>query len=188
MCCRSKREVGSIKNLSCIRSYRKVVILGESGVGKSSLLIRYITNEFEESHRTTIGGSFLQLSVDVGVTKVNLDIWDTAGQEKYRSLMSLYFRQAVAAVIAYDITNTDSFIKCNYWVEVMQEKEPSAKLFLVGTKSDGERQVSEKTGEDFAERLGMAFVETSSKTGKNVNLLFKLVAQFIISKERAAGS
>ena len=169
---------------SCIHSIRKVVIIGESGVGKSSLLVRYLSNEFEESHNITIGGAFVQLCVDVGSKKVTLDIWDTAGQEKYRSLMTLYFRQAVVAIIAYDITNIDTFRKCNYWIEVMKEKEPVTKLFLVGTKSDGQRQVSESMAEQFAESFNMSFVETSSKSGKNVCLLFKLIATFIVDKEQ----
>ena len=103
---------------SCIHSIRKVVIIGESGVGKSSLLVRYLSNEFEESHNITIGGAFVQLCVDVGSKKVTLDIWDTAGQEKYRSLMTLYFRQAVVAIIAYDITNIDTVYQGNWCLSI----------------------------------------------------------------------
>ena len=114
MCCKSKGDLAQRSKLSCIKSVRKVVIIGESGVGKSSLLVRHVNNEFEESHNVTIGGAFVQLLVEIGDDKITLDIWDTAGQEKYRSLMSLYFRQALAAVVAYDISNADSFEKCNY--------------------------------------------------------------------------
>ena len=184
MCCKSKRDVSSVLKLSCIRSTRKVVIIGECGVGKSTLIIRYLSNEFEESHHVTIGGAFVQLNVEVGSKAVTLDIWDTAGQEKYRSLMTLYFRQAVAAVVAYDITNIDTFRKCYYWIEAMKEIEPKCKLFLVGTKSDGIRQVSETLAQQFADRFDMRFVETSSKNGKNVEVLFKLIGKFVLNKEK----
>jgi small GTP-binding protein len=181
MCCRyaSKPEQKSFVEINDCRKLSKVIILGESGVGKSSLLARYAEDDFKETHTLTVGGSFIQLDVDIGQTRVKLDVWDTAGQEKYRSLISLYFRRAAVAIIAYDISNLESFNKSYYWVNTIKEKEPSAKLFLVGTKSDANREVNEGIAVEYANKYDMNFIETSSKTGQNVKLLFKLIAKFL---------
>ena len=110
MCCRSKRDRQTPLAKENSKNETKVVIVGDSGVGKSSLLLRYYRNEFSDVFEVTIGGAFTQTKVDLekGVS-VTLDIWDTAGQERFRSLMPLYYRQASAAVIVYDVGDMKSF-------------------------------------------------------------------------------
>ena len=177
MCCRLKGK--STRQLPEVKHETKVVFLGDSGVGKSSLLLRFHRNEFSDAFEVTIGGAFLQTKVELekGLL-VTLDVWDTAGQERFRSLMPLYYRQASAAVIVYDVGDNKSFQRCDYWVKTLKEQEPNCLLFLVGNKADREnREVSSEAANDFANLHNMVAYETSAKTAKNVQQLFNQIAQ-----------
>lgn len=177
MCCRSKGDKS--RALPEAKHETKVVFLGDSGVGKSSLLIRFHRNEFSDAFEVTIGGAFLQTKVELekGVI-VTLDVWDTAGQERFRSLMPLYYRQASAAVIVYDVGDSKSFQRCDFWVKTLKEQEPNCLLFLVGNKADKEiRQVTQEAVAEFSKLHNMYSIETSAKTAKNVTQLFHQIAE-----------
>jgi small GTP-binding protein len=165
----------------------KLVLLGDSGVGKSSIAMRYVNNVFSEAFEVTIGGGYLQQIVRLkDGTSLKLDIWDTGGQERYRALLQLYYRDADAALITYDVTNPRSLENCEYWVNELRRTEENCILCLVANKNDvpsDEKKVSEKDAQEFVERYGMIFFETSAKTGENINKLFETVAQKIVEKK-----
>ena len=162
----------------------KVVFLGDSGVGKSSILLRYKKNEFSDAFEVTIGGAFLQANVDLGQGEVmTLDLWDTAGQERFRGLMTLYYRQASAAVIVYDVSDMSTFERCEYWVNTLRTHEPDCLLFLVGNKCDNEETaVGETRVREFAAANCMEWVLTSAKNDFNIKELFMKVALAIKNK------
>jgi len=158
----------------------KLVLLGESTVGKSSLVLRFVRNEFPEFQECTIGAAFLTQVVNVGTYTVKFDIWDTAGQERYRSLAPMYYRGASAAIIAYDITSIESFKRAKAWLdELRQSGEPSIVMALVGNKSDlaQQRKVDASEAQKYADEQEVVFMETSAKTGANVNELFLSLAK-----------
>ena len=165
----------------------KLVLLGDSGVGKSSIAMRYVNNVFSESFEVTIGGGYLQQIVRLNDgTSLKLDIWDTGGQERYRALLQLYYRDADAALITYDVTNTRSLENCEYWVNELRRTEENCILCLVANKIDvpvEEKKIEQRVAQEFAEKFGMLFVETSAKSGENINKLFETVAQEIVNKK-----
>eukprot|EP00428_Durinskia_dybowskii_P076665 CAMPEP_0170354896 /NCGR_PEP_ID=MMETSP0117_2-20130122/356_1 /TAXON_ID=400756 /ORGANISM="Durinskia baltica, Strain CSIRO CS-38" /LENGTH=213 /DNA_ID=CAMNT_0010608903 /DNA_START=138 /DNA_END=777 /DNA_ORIENTATION=+ len=170
----------------------KVVMVGESGVGKSSLTIRFVSNHFKEHGQPTIGASFLSktLSLQTGGS-IKYNIWDTAGQEKYRSLASLYYRGVDIAIIVYDITNRNSFEQVqDYWVQELQHQcfgSGGLQIAIVGNKSDlvEKRQVQESEGRKLAEDFGAVFYETSAKSSASIDELFITLALELPESERS---
>lgn len=165
----------------------KLVLLGNSGVGKSSIAMRYVNNTFSEAFEVTIGGGYLQQIVRLkDGSSLKLDIWDTGGQERYRALLQLYYRDADAALITYDVSNAKSLEDCEYWVNELRRTEENCILCLVGNKIDipaEEKKVNTKAAQDFGDKYGMLFFETSAKTGENINKLFENVSQEILRKK-----
>ena len=165
----------------------KLVLLGDSGVGKSSIAMRYVNNVFSESFEVTIGGGYLQQIVRLkDGSSLKLDIWDTGGQERYRALLQLYYRDADAALITYDVTNPRSLENCEYWVNELRRSEVNCILCLVANKIDvsaEERKIDTKAAQDFVDKFDMIFFETSAKTGENINKLFEAVSQEIVRKK-----
>jgi len=154
----------------------KLVLLGESAVGKSSLVLRFVKGQFHEFQESTIGAAFLTQTVvlDDGVT-VKFEIWDTAGQERYHSLAPMYYRGAQAAIVVYDITSQDSFQRAKSWVRELQKQAlPNIVIALAGNKADmaQKRTVDADEGKSYADENGLLFMETSAKTALNVNELF----------------
>jgi small GTP-binding protein len=161
----------------------KVVLVGESGVGKSSLTLRFVTGSFTEATLSTIGASFMSKTIetlDPEPLSIKLNIWDTAGQEKYRSLAALYYRGASCAVLVYDITDRDTFQHAqNYWMsELKTECGTNLVLAVVGNKSDLslQRVVSIDEGRELAERNNATFFETSALDDVNIVQLFSHLA------------
>mmetsp|Transcript_37834 Transcript_37834/g.45613 ORF Transcript_37834/g.45613 Transcript_37834/m.45613 type:complete len:200 (+) Transcript_37834:358-957(+) len=158
----------------------KLVLLGDMGTGKSSLVLRFVKGQFFEYQESTIGAAFLTQTVSVNDTTVKFEIWDTAGQERYHSLAPMYYRGAAAAIVVYDITSTDSFNRAKSWVrELQRQGNPALVMALAGNKADKaeERKVSVEEGETYAEENGLFFMETSAKTASNVNELFYEIAR-----------
>lgn len=167
----------------------KVVLLGESGVGKSSLVLRLVKDEWIESQHSTVGASFFRYSCQTeDNTMVNFDIWDTAGQERYKSLASMYYRSAAAALVVYDITSADSFERARYWVRELTSNSPETIIILVGNKSDLEhqRKVSQDEAKRFAAEMGLMFSEASAKEGTRVQTVFQQIAKKLTAASNAA--
>lgn len=161
----------------------KLVLLGDSGVGKSCLVLRYVRGQFDPTSKVTVGAAFMSHSVHLpdGST-IKFEIWDTAGQERYASLAPLYYRGASAAAVVYDITNEDTFAKAKHWVSELQKNAGNnIVVVLVGNKTDlaEDRVITEEEGQEYATRNNMLFVETSAKTAANTSELFELVARRI---------
>jgi len=160
----------------------KLVLLGDTQVGKSSTVIRFVKNEFDQYRYPTIGATFLTQSVHLHDYIVKFEIWDTAGQEKYRSLAPLYYRGANAALIVYDITNKDSFEHAKNWAEEVREREGSHVVIgLAGNKVDleGRRMVEKSEADAFSRKAGFVFRETSAKTGEGILEIFKSIAELV---------
>lgn len=157
----------------------KIVLIGESGVGKSSLILRYMDKEFVEVHMATIGVDFSIRTVSIDGKRVKLQLWDTAGQERFRGLCRQFYRAAHAIIFVYDVTEPGSFGQLPEWLESVKTFAPDrVKLFVVGNKIDleTERVVLPYEGSEFARAHGMTFFETSARGGSGVEQLFDDIA------------
>ncbi|CAL9079866.1 unnamed protein product [Musa acuminata subsp. burmannicoides] len=158
----------------------KLVLLGDMGTGKSSLVLRFVKGQFLEFQESTIGAAFFSQTLAVSDATVKLEIWDTAGQERYHSLAPMYYRGAAAAIIVYDISRMESFERAKKWVQELQKQgNPSMVTALVGNKCDLEdkREVLTEATRTYAEENGLFFMETSAKTAINVNDIFYEIAR-----------
>ena len=163
----------------------KFIIIGDAAVGKSNLLVRYTSGQFKEEYQLTIGVEFGSNNVIIGDNTYRIQIWDTAGQENFRSITRSYYKNTACAIIVYEISNKKSFENISSWIEECKNTAPKSILMvLVGNKCDLEdnREVTEEEGREFAEKNGMLFFETSAKTGKNVEELFKQSVKVIDQK------
>ena len=158
----------------------KLVLLGESSVGKSSLVLRFVKSQFHEFQESTIGAAFLTQTLQIDETNVKFEIWDTAGQERYHSLAPMYYRGAQAAIVVYDISNQESFQKAQTWIkELQRQANPNVVIALAGNKLDlaNKRAVPFEEAKQYAEETGLLFMETSAKTAANVMDLFTNIAR-----------
>ncbi|TRZ25753.1 hypothetical protein HGM15179_001339 [Zosterops borbonicus] len=156
----------------------KLVLLGESAVGKSSLVLRFVKGQFHEFQESTIGAAFLTQTVCLDDTTVKFEIWDTAGQERYHSLAPMYYRGAQAAIVVYDITNEESFARAKNWVkELQRQASPNIVIALAGNKADlaNKRAVDFQEAQAYADDNSLLFMETSAKTSMNVNEIFMAI-------------
>ncbi|KAI5537461.1 Rab small GTPase domain-containing protein [Trichomonas vaginalis G3] len=164
----------------------KIVVIGETQVGKTCLLRRLYANAFTNNIPQTIGAAFQNYVIQTQKGKVELQLWDTAGQEKFRSLTPMYYRLAAFAVICFDLTNKPSFEALESWyTDIIEKGPPRIQFVIVGTKKDcqEDRVISFEEAMNFAESHGTAFyIETSAKTGENVRELFLRIAQLYESK------
>jgi Ras-related protein Rab-6A len=154
----------------------KLIFLGDQYVGKSSILNRFYQDKFEPDYQATIGLDFHSKNVNLNGNTIRLLLYDTAGQEKFKSLIPMYIRDANIILVVYDITNKDSFLHTEHWVnETKDLKREDAIFVLVGNKIDLEenRAVTQKEAEDFANEKGFLFFEVSAKTGEQVQELFE---------------
>lgn len=171
----------------------KLVLLGDSSVGKSCLVTQFVRGEFHDFQEPTIGAAFLtsQLQVDDSPSGlIRLEIWDTAGQERYRSLAPMYYRGAAAAIVVFDLTSHESFNGAKSWVKELQRRgDPNVVIALAGNKLDAEGRVVEKEEAiAFAEENGIIYMETSAKTAQNVKELFLAVAKKLPRNETVSES
>ncbi|NXO39231.1 RAB17 protein, partial [Locustella ochotensis] len=169
----------------------KVVLLGSMSVGKSSLAYRYVRNDFREL-LPTVGCSFFTQTLDLDEAAVKFEIWDTAGQEKYQSVCHLYYRDADAALLVYDIANKQTFSRAKLWLEELEKRFLPSEIViaLVGNKTDlaAEREVTMEDGEEFARTKGLLFMETSAKSNHRVNDVFMSVVQELLRREKEKAS
>lgn len=163
----------------------KYIIIGDTGVGKSCMLLQFTDKRFQPVHDLTIGVEFGARLITIDNQQIKLQIWDTAGQESFRSITRSYYRDAAGALLVYDITRRESFNHLSRWLEeARQNGNPSMTVMLIGNKTDLEhrRAVSTKEGEIFAQENGLVFMETSAKTAANVESAFIKTAESIYEK------
>lgn len=158
----------------------KLVLLGEMGSGKSSLVLRFVKGQFFDYQESTIGAAFL--TKPLPEFNVKFEIWDTAGQERYHSLAPMYYRGASAAIIVYDVTSADSFTRAKKWVKELQTTGNANMIMaMAGNKVDlvnsGGRQVSTEEAQEYADQQNAYFLETSAKDNTNVEELFHEIAR-----------
>eukprot|EP00743_Colponemidia_sp_Colp-15_P000757 GILK01000836.1.p1 GENE.GILK01000836.1~~GILK01000836.1.p1 ORF type:complete len:213 (-),score=33.12 GILK01000836.1:127-765(-) len=156
----------------------KVVLIGDSGVGKSNLLSRFTRNEFNLESKSTIGVEFATKTIKTEGKTIKAQIWDTAGQERYRAITSAYYRGAVGALLVYDISKRSSFDNVERWLKELRDHADSKiVIMLVGNKSDLRhlRAVTQEEASAFAEKHGLAFIETSALDSNNVELSFQRI-------------
>ena len=176
-------EILQPKSISYQDFLFKLIIIGDSAVGKSCLLQRLTTNEFNEDHEVTVGVEFGTLLVKLEQQVFKLQIWDTAGQESFKSITKIFYRGAHCIFFAYDITRQETFNNLRNWYEeVVAQSEPDIIMFLVGNQKDREaqREVSREKAEQFRKEKGIHFFyETSAKSGENVETIFTMAAKML---------
>ncbi len=163
----------------------KLVLLGDSGVGKSSIVLRFAKNIFHENNESTIGAAFHSQSIRTIDGTVKFEIWDTAGQERYHSLAPMYYRGAQIAVVVYDVSNLGSFEKAKGWIIELRAKcnKDIKTIAFVGNKIDTPNpRVNTDEAKKFATDNGLIFWQTSAKSNKNIMELFTHVAREILTK------
>ena len=166
----------------------RVIIIGDSGVGKSAIMGRHCDDIFEPSFISTIGVDFRYTTIEIDGKKVKLQIWDTAGQERFRVITAAYYRNADIAILTYDVTNKKSFEHVPVWInECAKYAKDSLRKILIGNKSDcTDRVVTYEQGQKLAEDNGILFAETSAKKGVGIDEAFKLISKdylFFSSKD-----
>ena len=164
----------------------KVILLGSVCVGKTSLLTRYIVNEYKDEYKCTIKTDFKTKLVNVNnLVQARLIIWDTCGDEKFKAITRQYYKDAQGIILVYDVTNLDSFNNINNWYKEVKDNSPKdAVVILVANKTDlvKERKVSVEEGTELAEKLRLDYIEISAKTGDNVYLLFERLSQSMMEQ------
>ena len=161
----------------------KVLLLGNSDVGKSSLLLRYVDSVWNDAFVPTIGVDFKVKTLTINEKKVKMQIWDTAGQERFRTVVATYFRGAHGILLLYDVTNKDSFKNLESWlIEIEKNAKEKVLKILIGNKCDltDDREISTEEGKAFALRNGMEFMETSAKMNTNVTEAFETLGKLMI--------
>ena len=166
----------------------KVLIIGNSGVGKSCLLLRFAEDMFSDNYISTIGVDFKIRKLELDGKTIKLQIWDTAGQERFRTITKSYYRGSNGIVVVYDITDRESFDQVQQWMnEIDQHASQDVCRLLVGNKADldDKRAVKTEEGENLARQFGIPFLETSAKQSLNVDNMFTTMAQAM--KKKAGG-
>ena len=164
----------------------KIMFIGNSSVGKTSIIKRYSKNIFSTSYISTLGIDFESKNINIDNKTINLQIWDTAGQEKYKVLSKNYYNNSNAFIIVYDITNLESFESVMNWIEQIKENAPeNVKSILLGNKSDLEekRKISEEEGKNLAKKININFYETSAQNGANIEKAIDNLVKDVISDE-----
>jgi Ras-related protein Rab-35 len=166
----------------------KLLIIGDSGVGKSSLLLRFAENVFSGTFISTIGVDFKVRTVNIDDQRIRLQIWDTAGQERFRTITSTFYRGTQGVIVVYDVTRMDSFTNVKRWLEEIENNcDPAVQKVLVGNKNDRDdcKCVETSVAKKFADDLHISFLETSAKDNCNVEELFmSLTRQVLLARQK----
>ncbi|OHS95379.1 GTP-binding protein YPT6 [Tritrichomonas foetus] len=162
----------------------KVVFLGSSGVGKTSIIVRETQNAYDEFHENTIVDN-INYTAYIDGSPVKINLWDTAGQEKYRNIVPLYYRGSSVACLVFSLAERSTFDDLDGWMkDIVNSTEAKPSLILVGGKKDLTRQieVESEEAEEYAQKIGAKYIDTSAKTGENISELFSLIASLAITK------
>ena len=162
----------------------KILIIGDSGVGKSCILHRFTDDIFTENYISTIGVDFKIRTLDIDGKLIKLQIWDTAGQERFRVITSAYYRGAHGVIIVYDVTSNISYKNINYWLEeTTKYASENISKILIGNKSDlvNKREVSYTNARDYADSLNLNYIETSAKNNTNIEQIFVDIANNLLN-------
>lgn len=179
-----KLKVDGPRNIDC-----KAVFLGDAGVGKSSVGQRFVNNKFSTNYEVTIGGAYMEQRLQLSSGDfLKFHLWDTGGEERFKAMTPMYYRDASAAILVYDITDQSTFRGLNYWIKELDEKVKKDNLVLVlaGNKSDmsAKRQVLYEEAEKMAREHNMIFYEVSAKMGDGVQELFKAMGERIAASHQ----
>lgn len=184
----SEKDTSSIKDRVVYRF--KVILLGEVAVGKTSILSRFVEDRFTQEYKCNVGVEFKVKSIFLDEkTGADLQIWDTCGEERYRTLTRQYYRDACGVILIFDLTNKNSFDKLSTWLEDISDNGPKeTNILIIGNKSDlvDERRVNFNEAYNFASKNNIQYIEVSAKTGNNVGLLFENLTKIMVKKEQAS--
>jgi len=160
----------------------KICLVGDESVGKTSIVLRFAKDTFQHNQKATVVVSFMSRSVNIDGEMIEYLIWDTAGEEKFRSMMKKHYRDSAAAIVVYDIVSYNSFQYMKSWVKEVTKWEPKAKLVVLGNKCDlkEQRQVPYDDGKSYADEVNAIFMETSAKTGENIEEVFFEIGKYYI--------
>jgi Ras-related protein Rab-1A len=167
----------------------KILLIGDSGVGKSSIIMRYTENTFSEKMQSTIGVDFKITTIKHNNKTIKLQIWDTAGQERFRTVTTSYYRGAHAVIVVFDLTSMDSFLNVKQWIEEVNSSvnnsQKSVHLILVGTKSDlvSKIRVPQSNIKTLVAKLGIEYVETSAKSNIGINDIFVKICDLLVTNQ-----
>ena len=165
----------------------KLILIGDSYVGKSNILLKYLKNQFNENSKTTIGVEFGTKNIIINNKRIKIQIWDTAGQERYRSITSAYYKGAKGALIVYDITRKNTFDNIDKWItDLKLNGDKNICIIILGNKSDliDKREINKNDGIKKAEMYKTAFLETSALNGDNISKAFdELIEQIVINNK-----
>ncbi|MEM1658483.1 MAG: Rab family GTPase [Candidatus Jordarchaeales archaeon] len=164
----------------------KVVMVGDPSVGKTSLVMRYVKGFFEYDYKATVGTQIMSKEVQVKGLTVKLMIWDIGGQEKFNTLAPAYYKGAAGGLAVFDLTRKETFENLSKWISRLRTyANPNVSIVIVGNKSDlvDERQVSLEEAMELAEKIGVPYIETSAKSGKNVIKVFEIIAEKVVTKK-----
>ena len=163
----------------------KILTLGESGVGKTCILRRFVENKFIKNHLATIGIDFRTKTIPINNYEVKLKIWDTAGEERFRNITNQYYKGADGIILVYDLNNKDTLTKIKDWMnQIHQNTSNDIGLVLVGNKSDleGKRQITYSDARNYANKMNITYFEVSAKNDQNINEFFEGATKIFLSK------
>ena len=167
----------------------KIVLLGDSGVGKTSIINHFMTGKNSESLKPTVGAAFVTKNIVVDGHSLELRVWDTAGQEVYRGLAPMYYRSAQIAIIVFDVTSNSSYESVDYWVQELKKNLKGTPVIMVcGNKADlyEDRSIHDTTAKEFSAANGALYCETSAISGTGINQLFEVALSNMLKENRQA--
>ena len=159
----------------------KLLLLGDSSVGKTSILLKYISNKFDDSSISTVGVDYMDKIIDYNKFKIKLQIWDTSGEEKFRTITKNFYRNADGLLVVFDLTKKESYDHIKSWINEAKENNDKLKTILIGNKLDlkDERIVAIDVAKQFAEKNNLKYIETSAKDGTNINESFQAIIDLL---------
>ena len=159
----------------------KLLLLGDSSVGKTSILLKYISNKFDDSSISTVGVDYMDKIIDYNKFKIKLQIWDTSGEEKFRTITKNFYRNADGLLVVFDLTKKESYDHIRSWINEAKENNDKLKTLLIGNKLDlkDERIVAIDVAKQFAEKNNLKYIETSAKDGTNINESFQAIIDLL---------